>query len=124
MVIFDTAADEAAVSDVLKRGLDAAKAKGSGPGRVERWGKRLFAYEIQKKREGYYVLIELSADPPAIADMERVFVLADEVLRHKVIRLPDKVAGRRAAAASTAPAKAPAPAAAPAAAPATTGGED
>ena len=35
--------------------------------------------------------------------MERVFVLADEVLRHKVIRLPDKVAGRRAAAAASAP---------------------
>ena len=33
--------------------------------------------------------------------MERVFVLADEVLRHKVMRLPDKVAGRRAAAAAT-----------------------
>jgi ribosomal protein S6 len=34
--------------------------------------------------------------------MERVFVLADEVLRHKVIRLPDKVAGRRAVAAASA----------------------
>ena len=36
------------------------------------------------------------------ADMERIFVLADEVVRHKIIRLPDKVAGRRAAAATAA----------------------
>ena len=68
---------------------------------MERWGRRTFAYELQHKREGYYVVIEFTAEPPAVADMERVLVLADEVLRHKVIRLPDKVAGRRAAAAAT-----------------------
>lgn len=100
MVIFDAGADEAAVNGVLDRALAALKAKDGAPGRVERWGKRTFAYEIEKKREGYYVLIELTSEPPAVADMERVFVLADEVLRHKVIRLPDKVAGRRAAAAA------------------------
>ncbi len=100
MVIFDTGADEAAVNGVLDRGLDALKAKGGNPGRVERWGRRTFAYELQHKREGYYVVIELTAEPPAVADMERVFVLADEVLRHKVMRIPDKVAGRRAEAAA------------------------
>jgi len=100
MVIFDTGADEAAVNGVLDRGLDALKAKGGNPGRVERWGRRTFAYELQHKREGYYVVIEFTAEPPAVADMERVFVLADEVLRHKVMRIPDKVAGRRAEAAA------------------------
>ena len=55
---------------------------------MERWGRRTFAYELQHKREGYYVVIELTAEPPAVADMERVFVLADEVLRHKVMRIP------------------------------------
>jgi small subunit ribosomal protein S6 len=102
MVIFDTGADEAAVNGALDRALEALRAKGGNPGRVERWGRRTFAYEVQHKREGYYVVIELTAEPPAIADMERVFVLADEVLRHKVIRLPDKVAGRRAVAAASA----------------------
>jgi small subunit ribosomal protein S6 len=102
MVIFDTAADEAAVNGVLDRAVDALKAKDGNVGRVERWGKRTFAYELNKKREGYYVVIELTAEPPAVADMERVFVLADEVLRHKVMRLPDKVAGRRAEVAAAA----------------------
>jgi small subunit ribosomal protein S6 len=101
MVIFDTAADEAAVNGVLDRALDALRAKGGNPGRVERWGRRTFAYEVQHKREGYYVIIELTADPPAVADMERVLVLADEVIRHKVIRIPDKVAGRQAAVAAS-----------------------
>jgi small subunit ribosomal protein S6 len=101
MVIFDTGADEAAVNGVLDRGLAALKAKGGNPGKVERWGRRTFAYELQHKREGYYVVIELTSEPEAVADMERVFVLADEVLRHKVMRIPDKVAGRRAAAATS-----------------------
>jgi small subunit ribosomal protein S6 len=105
MVIFDAAADEAAVNGVLERALGALKAKDGKPGRVERWGKRTFAYELQHKREGYYVVIELTAEPPAVADMERVFVLADEVLRHKVMRLPDKVAGRRAEAAAASSSK-------------------
>ena len=105
MVIFDAAAAEAAVNGVLERALDALQAKDGKPGRVERWGKRTFAYEVQHKREGYYVVIELTAEPPAVADMERVFVLADEVLRHKVMRLPDKVAGRRAEAAAASSSK-------------------
>ncbi len=99
MVIFDTGADEAAVTGVLERALEALRSKGGNPGRVERWGRRTFAYEVQHKREGYYVVIELLAEPDAIAEMERVFKLADEVVRHKVVRLPDKVAGRRAVAA-------------------------
>jgi len=101
MVIFDTGADEASVNGVLDRALAALKAQGGNPGRVERWGRRTFAYELQHKHEGYYVVIEFTAEPPAVADMERALFLADEVLRHKVIRLPDKVAGRRAAAAAT-----------------------
>lgn len=100
MVIFDIAAGDAAVNAVLDRGLEALKAKGGQPGRVDRWGKRTFAFEVAHKREGYYVVIEMLAEPEAIADMERIFVLADEVIRHKVIRLPDKVAGRRATAAA------------------------
>ncbi len=101
MVIFDTAADERAVNGVLDHAVEALKAKDGTVDRVERWGRRTFAYEVLHKREGYYVIIELMADPPAVADMERVLVLADEVIRHKVVRLPDKVAGRRAAAAAT-----------------------
>jgi small subunit ribosomal protein S6 len=100
MIIFDTAADDVSVNAALDRGLEALRAKGGVVGSVNRWGRRTFAYELKHKREGYYVVVELTATPDAVADMERVFVLADEVLRHKVVRLPDKVAGRRAATAS------------------------
>ena len=102
MVIFDTGADEAAVNGVLDRALAALKAKGGNPGRVERWGRRLGVQLDEDVIALTLVLQFVGEGAPAVADMERVFVLADEVLRHKVIRLPDKVAGRRAAAAAAA----------------------
>jgi small subunit ribosomal protein S6 len=49
---------------------------------------------MRKKREGYYVVTEFTAEPKASAELDRFLVLADEVLRHKIVRLPDKVAGR------------------------------
>ena len=49
---------------------------------------------MNKKREGYYVVAEFTAEPKASAELDRFLVLADEVMRHKIIRVPDKVAGR------------------------------
>jgi len=97
MIIFDPDAEESAVTAVLDRGVEVVKANGGNPGAVNRWGKRALAYEIRKKREGYYVVVEYTADPKATAELERMLTLADEVIRHKIIRLPDKVAGRAAA---------------------------
>ena len=55
---------------------------------IERWGRRRFAYEIDDRNEGYYVVVTFSAEPVAQAELERTLNLADEVLRHKVIVLP------------------------------------
>lgn len=95
MVIFDAGADPPAIQAVIERALEAARSKGGSPGNVDRWGRRPFAYEVRHRREGYYVVIELSASPEIVADLDRMLGLADEVLRHKVIRIPDKVAQGR-----------------------------
>lgn len=94
MIIFDPEAEDTAVNAVLDRALEVVKSNGGTPGPVARWGKRTLAYELRKKREGYYVLAEYTADPKATAELDRLLTLADEVMRHKIIRLPDKVAGR------------------------------
>ena len=104
MIIFDPEAEESAVTAVLDRGLDLVRANGGAPGAVDRWGKRTLAYELRKKREGYYVLVEFTSEPKAAAELDRHLTLSDEVMRHKIIRLPDKVAGRKRTAAATAPA--------------------
>ncbi len=94
MIIFDPDAEEAAVTAVLDRAVETVKTNGGVPGAVDRWGRRTLAYEIHKKREGYYVVFEYAAEPKASAELDRLLTLADEVLRHKIMRVPDKVAGR------------------------------
>lgn len=93
MIIFDTEAEESAITAVLDRGLEAVRANGGTTGTVDRWGKRALAYELRHKREGYYVLAEFNAEPKAAADLDRLLTLADEVLRHKIMRLPDEAVG-------------------------------
>src|SRR5579871_298145 len=97
MVIFDAGAEPPAIQAVVDRALDSVRGAGGNPGAVERWGRRQFAYEVNHKREGYYVLIDFSAAPEALPELDRLLSLADEVIRHKIVRIPDKVAGRTAA---------------------------
>jgi len=94
VIIFDTEVEESAITAVLERGLDVVRNSGGTVGTVDRWGKRTLAYEIRKKREGYYVVAEFSAEPKAAADLERLLTLADEVLRHKIMRVPDEAIGQ------------------------------
>jgi small subunit ribosomal protein S6 len=94
MVILDAGLEEDAIRSTLDRATKIITAGGGTVGRVDRWGRRRFAYEVAHRTEGYYALIEATADPTAMAAVDRMLGLADEVIRHKVIRLPDKVAGR------------------------------
>ncbi len=64
-------------------------------GSTDFWGRRTFAYEIDHKTEGSYVVFEVLADPGALDPVERSLRLADEIVRHKVIRLPDHEAAKR-----------------------------
>lgn len=94
MIIFDPDAEESAVTAVLDRTVEVVKSSGGTSGTLNRWGRRPLAYEIRHKREGYYVVLEYSAEPKASAELDRLLTLADEVIRHKIMRVPDKVAGR------------------------------
>jgi ribosomal protein S6 len=62
-------------------------------GHVDFWGKRRLAYEINRKADGYYVVFQARSEPPAMVELSRVLSLADEVIRHKVLRIPAKVYG-------------------------------
>ena len=108
MIILDAGLEEDAIRAQINRATDIIRSNGGTPGRVDRWGKRRFAYELRHRWEGYYVLIEANAEPPAMSQLDRTLHLADEVIRHKVIRLPEAVAGRSRPAASAGTAAAPA----------------
>jgi small subunit ribosomal protein S6 len=51
------------------------------------WGKRRFAYEIDHLSEGYYSVVSFKADVDAVAGVDRMLSLADEVVRHKIVRV-------------------------------------
>ena len=104
MIIFDLEVEDPAIQASLDKALEVVRSNGGTTGTVDRWGRRTLAYEMNKKREGYYVVAEFTAEPKAAAELDRFLVLADEVMRHKIIRVPEKVAGRARAKAS-APAK-------------------
>jgi small subunit ribosomal protein S6 len=118
LIIFDAELEEPAIAAVLDRATQLVRSGGGERGPVDRWGKRTFAYEMRHKREGYYVVMEYTAEPSVAAEIDRVLHLADEVLRHKTVRLPDKIKGKSAT--GTAPAPVAAAPAAPTPAPAAT----
>lgn len=120
MVIFDPGLEEQAIQGHVDTATQLISARGGDPGRVERWGKRRLAYEIQHQRDGYYVLIEAKAEPSTMSELSHSLQLADAVLRHKVIHLPEKIAGKpRPSTPSVEPEAAPVPPAASEAAPET-----
>ena len=94
MIVLEPTLEEDVIRAQLDRVSEIIRTRGGTPGRVDRWGRRRFAYELKHRWEGYYVLVEATADPAAMAEVDRVLHLADEVVRHKVIRLPEAVAGR------------------------------
>lgn len=96
VVILDATLDDDVIRGMIDRSTDLIRSRGGNPNRVDRWGKRRFAYELKHRWEGYYALLDVTAEPAVMADLDRMLSLADEVIRHKIIRLPDGVAGRSA----------------------------
>jgi small subunit ribosomal protein S6 len=94
MIILDSSLEEDAVRAAVDRSTDLIRNRGGDPHRVDRWGKRRFAYELNHRWDGYYVLVGAQAEPSVMAELDRALHLADEVVRHKVIRLPERVAAR------------------------------
>ena len=103
MLIFDASLEEETIRAAVDRFAEFIRTRGGNPGRIDRWGRRRFAYELRHRWEGYYVLMEFTADVELEEELHRMLSLADEVLRHKVIRIPEAALKARAA-----PAPAPA----------------
>jgi small subunit ribosomal protein S6 len=94
MVILEPSLEESQVQAIVNRSSELLQSAGGTVHRVDKWGKRRFAYELKKRQEGYYVLLDVSAEPAPMAELDRVLGLADEVLRHKIIRVPEHATGR------------------------------
>jgi small subunit ribosomal protein S6 len=94
MVIIDAELDDEVIDATIKRIAGLLDQRGASVKSEDRWGRRRFAYEINHKLEGYYVLFEFVGGSD-LDTLERALRLADETVRHKVVRLPDHEAARR-----------------------------
>lgn len=95
MIIFDGDVEDTAVNAMLANVNNLVEAGGGNVKKTDRWGRRRFAYEINHKWEGIYVVLEISTEGRDLHEVERVLHIADEVVRHKVMRLPENEAARR-----------------------------
>jgi small subunit ribosomal protein S6 len=129
MVILDPEIDERTVAPSLDKFLNVIRNDGGTIDSVDIWGRRRLAYEINKKTEGIYAVVQLTANPDATVELDRQLKLSEAVMRTKVLRAEEaiaqvaeaaKVAEEKAArkAAATPKVSSAAPAAAVAAAPA------
>jgi len=58
--------------------------------KVDEWGTKKLAYEIEKLTEGYYVLVDFKSSTELPRELERNFKISDDVLRYVVINKEEK----------------------------------
>lgn len=95
MVIFQGDLEEGAFEANVNKVTEAIVAEAGTVHSTDKWGKRRLAYEIAHKTEGWYVVQQVTTDGPGFPELERMLRLADEVVRHKLFRLPDREAAKR-----------------------------
>lgn len=95
MIIVDVDVDDASGKAVIARVKEMIEANGGSVPTVDHWGRRRYAYPINHKQEGVYSVLEIVTEAANLDDVDRFLRLADEVVRHKLIRLPDAEAARR-----------------------------
>ena len=88
MIILDPDLEERTVAPSLDRYLSLVTKDGGTVDNVDVWGRRRLAYEIAKKTEGIYAVVDLHAEPATVKELDRQLTLNESVLRTKVIR-PD-----------------------------------
>ena len=86
MVIFDPNLEERTIAPWLDTFLNVVKKDGGTVEKVDIWGKRRLAYEIDKHAEGIYAVIDVQAEPASVLELDRQLNLNESVLRTKVLR--------------------------------------
>ena len=86
MIILDPEIEERTVAPSLDKYLSVIKTSGGTVDKVDIWGRRRLAYDIQKKSEGIYAVVDFTAAPATAKELDRQLGLNEVVLRTKVLR--------------------------------------
>ena len=84
--------DDDKVQAVVQRVNTLIERSGGAVERTNLWGKRKLAYEVKHQKEGAYVLQDFRIDPQRIPELEAALKITEEVLRHLIVRKPEKAA--------------------------------
>ena len=88
MVILDPTLDERTVAPSLETFLNVVRKDGGTVDKVDIWGRRRLSFEINKKVEGIYAVLDVTAEPAIVKELDRQLNLNEAVLRTKLVR-PD-----------------------------------
>jgi small subunit ribosomal protein S6 len=86
MVILDPNLEERTVAPSLDTYLNVVRKDGGSVDKVDVWGRRRLAYEVDKHSEGIYAVVDLQAEPATVKELDRQLSLNESVLRTKVVR--------------------------------------
>jgi small subunit ribosomal protein S6 len=103
--------DDDKVQDAVKRVNTLIERSGGAIDQTSLWGKRKLAYEVKHQKEGSYVLQDFKIEPNRVPELESALKITEEVLRHLIVRKPEKPAPSTATTSTTTTAVAPPPAA-------------
>jgi small subunit ribosomal protein S6 len=92
MVILDPEIDERTVAPSLDKFLNVVRNDGGTIDKVDVWGRRRLAYEINKKSEGIYAVVDFTANADATVELDRQLKLSEAVMRTKVLRAEEAIA--------------------------------
>ena len=90
MVIIGPEVEERTVEPSLDKFLNVVRNEGGTVDKVDIWGRRRLAYDIKKKSEGIYAVVNFTASPAAAAELDRQLGLNETILRTKIIRPEDQ----------------------------------
>ncbi|MDI9441809.1 MAG: 30S ribosomal protein S6 [Firmicutes bacterium] len=86
MVIYASRLDEEGLQAQIERTKELIASVGGEVDKVDVWGKRRFAYEINDNTDGFYVVIDFQAESGATSEVERILKITDEVVRYLLVR--------------------------------------
>lgn len=86
MVILDPELEERTVAPSLDQFLSIVKNEGGTVDKVDIWGRRRLTYEINKRTDGIYAVVDLQCTPETVAELDRQLNINESVMRTKVIR--------------------------------------
>ena len=84
--------DDEKVQDAVKRVNTLIERSGGSIERTNLWGKRKLAYEVKHQKEGAYILQDFQIEPTRVPELEAGLKITEEVLRHLIVRKPEKAA--------------------------------